>query len=482
MKAGYLFVLIVAGSSAAAHVAATRPDFSAIRQELRAHIGKDDVPGLAIGVSVRGKIIWAEGFGWADRERHLRATPSTPFYIASVTKSITAAAILHLAEHGKLRLDDPVNEYLGESKLHSPVWDAGEATIRQLLSHTSGLTTYARWCNTGNDPECAMDREVQRYGVLMWRPGEVFDYSNLGYGILGYLAERVSRQSLDSYLKTAIFQPLRMRNCSMEPNSPASPGAAQYDEKSHLRSAWKVSGHEGASGLHCSARDLLSFGMFHLKEHFPLDPPVSRQAIDDMHSPQPATQGQYGLGWWTHTEEGVSIVEAQGGTTDSYALLELIPAKEIAIVVVANSYSKLVSELNRRILMAFLPGLPQPEEPNGAQTAIQPPVAALTGNWSGEMLTYQGPVRVQLTITNDGSAQAKFEDGPVSPLTDISFDPESFYGRVPGQEGLPDSLTQPFQIEFNVALHGKDLIGAVVFGPTPGKDGNQLPHFVRLGK
>src|ERR1700693_4414144 len=77
---------------------ATKPDFSAIRGQLRARVGSDDVPGLAIAVSRGGEVLWKEGFGWADRERHVRATPTTPFYIASVTKSVTATAVLHLAE------------------------------------------------------------------------------------------------------------------------------------------------------------------------------------------------------------------------------------------------------------------------------------------------------------------------------------------------------------------------------------------------
>ncbi|MGC1371383.1 MAG: serine hydrolase domain-containing protein, partial [Candidatus Sulfotelmatobacter sp.] len=298
MRARYLLVLITSCTIGFAQTSHSRkPDFSAIRAQLLAHVGRNDVPGLAIAVSRDGKVLWEEGFGWADRERHVQVTPTTPFYIASVTKSVTATAVLHLAERGKLKLDDPVNKYLGATKVHSPVWNSSEATIRRVMSQTSGLTTFSRWCINAADPHCDIDSEIERYGVLVWPPGEVFDYSNLSYGIMGDVVARVSGGSFDSYLRTAIFQPLNMQDCYLVPDGAAKRSSAQYDQKTHTTSPSRVSGHEGASGLHCSARDLLSFGMFNLKEHLGSRSPLIIRDIDDMHSAQPGTEGQYGLGW-----------------------------------------------------------------------------------------------------------------------------------------------------------------------------------------
>jgi hypothetical protein len=169
-----------------------------------------------------------------------------------------------------------------------------------------------------------------------------------------------------------------------------------------------VSGHEGASGLHCSARDLLSFGMFNLKEHLTSGSPLTPQDIDDMHSTQPGTAGQYGLGWWIRQESGVEIISAQGGTSDAYALLELIPANEIAIVVVANSYSQLVSGLERQIISVLLPGLSADEHTSGSQSGGAP-LASVTlgGRWSGQILTYMAPINITLD-TAAASALPKF--------------------------------------------------------------------------
>jgi CubicO group peptidase (beta-lactamase class C family) len=178
MRACHVLVVIASCTIAFAQTSySAKLDFSAIRKQLRAHVGRDDVPGLAIAVSKSGKVLWEEGFGWADRERHVRPTPTTPFYIASVTKSITATAVLHLAELGKLHLDDPVNKYLGAAKVHSPVWNSSDATIRRVMSQTSGLTTFSRWCINGADLRCDTDGEIERYGILVWpRPGSSWRY------------------------------------------------------------------------------------------------------------------------------------------------------------------------------------------------------------------------------------------------------------------------------------------------------------------
>jgi CubicO group peptidase (beta-lactamase class C family) len=484
MRTRYLLVLITSCTVGYAQTPRSgTPDFSAIQQQLRVHVGNDDVPGLAIAVSRGGEILWEEGFGWADRERRVRATPSTPFYIASVTKSVTATAVLHLAERGSVHLDDPVNNYLHQAKIHSPVWNASEATIRGLLSHTSGLTTFSRWCSRANDPKCDIDAEIEGYGVLVWHPGEVFDYSNLGYGVLSHVVASVSAKSFDTYLQDMIFRPLKMRNCAITLRGPeAQRASAQYNEKTHLRSPPKVSGHEGASGLHCSAHDLLAFGMFHLKQHLASDSPLSGQDIDDMHAAQPGTRGRYGLGWWIRQDSGISIIAAQGGTADAYALLEVIPAKGIAIAVVANSYSQRISRLEHDILSLLLPGSPADEPASQPRAQASPAAISLAGRWSGQILTYNGPVNLKLEIGSDGRAESQIADAPGLSVLDVKLKPNHFYGRFPGQPGLPDSPNHPFTIELDLALVDNDLIGAATSGPLPGKDGDQLPHFVRLTK
>src|SRR5579884_1626856 len=93
--------------------AQTPPERAAAAAQIRKIIERGDVPGIAVAVTQRGRIIWEQGFGWADREQHIRATAKTPFYLASVTKSLTSTALIVLRQSGKLDLDRPVNDYLG---------------------------------------------------------------------------------------------------------------------------------------------------------------------------------------------------------------------------------------------------------------------------------------------------------------------------------------------------------------------------------
>src|SRR5215471_5406727 len=134
----------------------TAQDFTGLKRDIAAH---SDVPGLAVTIVQHGKIIYEDAFGFGDRERHMRATPHTAFALASVSKSITATAIMQLSERGKLHLDSSVNDYLRSAQLHSPRWNPSDATVRRLLSHTGGLTTFTRRCRPG-DSTCELDREI----------------------------------------------------------------------------------------------------------------------------------------------------------------------------------------------------------------------------------------------------------------------------------------------------------------------------------
>jgi hypothetical protein len=198
-----------------------------------------------------------------------------------------------------------------------------------------------------------------------------------------------------------------------------------------------------------------------------------------MHSAQPGTGGQYGLGWWIRREAGIEIISAQGGTSDAYAVLELIPAKQIAIVVVANSYSHLVSELDRKLISLLLGSFPEkPPSESQSQRVLVAPVT-LAGKWSGQMLTYKGPVTITLDIGN-GNAQCQIDHRAGSTVTNMSLDDRHFYGQAPGEPGLPDSPGKPFIIALDLALDENKLVGAATFGPLPGEDDDQLPHFVNL--
>ena len=167
-----------------------------------------DVPGASLLVLRDGIPVVRRGYGYADLERRVRATPATNYRLASVSKQFTAAAILLLVQDGRLSLDDRLRRWLPELP---PATDA--ITLRQVLSHTSGLVDYEDLMPAGMRGQLS-DADVlallAKADRTLFAPGSAYRYSNSGYVLLGLVAERASGQGLASLLRQRIFAPLGM--------------------------------------------------------------------------------------------------------------------------------------------------------------------------------------------------------------------------------------------------------------------------------
>ena len=176
--------------------------FDAVRASIRKQLVETEVPSLAVAVARDGKILWEEGFGWADREKRLRASEHTMYSLASISKPITATGLMVLVETGKVDLDRPVNDYLGGAKLRARVGDAAQATVRRVANHSSGLPLHYQFFYA-DEPyrPLSMDETILRYGNLVTLPGEKYQYSNLGFGVLDYVIARVSGNSYPDFMR-----------------------------------------------------------------------------------------------------------------------------------------------------------------------------------------------------------------------------------------------------------------------------------------
>jgi CubicO group peptidase (beta-lactamase class C family) len=171
------------------------------------------VPSLSVVVLRGHDTLLARAYGLADREAKRPATQVTIYEIASLTKQITASAIMRLVERGKLRLDDVIDRYVPEFPLGS-----NRVTVRELLNHTSGVHNYT------DDPgfPAHMAADASPAVVLGWIAGHPFDfapgtrsaYSNTGYTLLGLIIERVSGQSYAEFVERAFFAPLGLHHTS----------------------------------------------------------------------------------------------------------------------------------------------------------------------------------------------------------------------------------------------------------------------------
>ena len=106
-------------------------------------------PSIAVAVARNGRIIWEEGFGFADIERRTPATPTTLYSMASISKPITATGVMKLVEQGKIDLDRPANDYLGSAKISGVAGQASDATVRRVMAHSAGLPLHYRFFYEG---------------------------------------------------------------------------------------------------------------------------------------------------------------------------------------------------------------------------------------------------------------------------------------------------------------------------------------------
>ncbi|GAA0711487.1 serine hydrolase domain-containing protein [Dokdonella soli] len=165
-------------------------------------------PGATVAIAEHGHIVYSNAYGLRDRERHLPATVGTYYEIGSITKQFTAAAILQLQEAGKLHIDDKLAAFLPAAP------HANEVTLRQLLSHTSGLPEYLDGPDIEQDATkpATFDQVMARIAgkPLDFEPGSRWSYSNTGYILLGRVIEVLSHESYRHYVQTHLLGPAGM--------------------------------------------------------------------------------------------------------------------------------------------------------------------------------------------------------------------------------------------------------------------------------
>ena len=150
-------------------------DFGPVRNKILEEIARGAATGVAVAVVHNGKIVWEEGFGWANREAGVKATSRTPFNLASLTKPFTTTTLMTLVAEGKLSLDDPANNYLVKGKIVGTNGNADAATVRRLGSHVSGLPTmFAMFDRNEAILAPGFEALLTEYGSLAYPPGSCF--------------------------------------------------------------------------------------------------------------------------------------------------------------------------------------------------------------------------------------------------------------------------------------------------------------------
>lgn len=470
------------------------PDFSEVRKLIQTEMAARKIPSISVAVAQHGKIIWEEAFGFADKEKQIPASRETMYYVASATKTFTATALKILEERKQIDFDRPINDYIKPMAVTSPLWDVREATVGKVATHMAGLTTFGRNC-WADQPDCRVsaDETIKRYGIVFWRPGDHFDYSNLGYGILGEAVGHVSGKSYADFLRDEVFLPLGMKHSSVG----IGPGLEKYAAVRYSlvngRHSVAISASPGASGAYSTAHDLALFGMFHLRAHLPDQKAIlSDKSIEAMQNSTVSTGGRsrYGLGWWVNEDlNGYRGLLAQGGTDDGMAFLQLIPSEEIAVAMLTNTGDDFPPKIVDEILSVLLPPYRLKREANSAAkpASSKPdvkPSTSFVGDWVGHIHTYHGDLPFTLSISASGDVQAKLKSVPVETLNKFEFTDRGLLGRLTGNLGtVEDTGPESYDLDFELYLKGDTLYGSTTTRPRPGaRYGARLSYWVELKK
>lgn len=321
------------------------PGFSQNNKELdhfvyRYWINKN-VPSISVGISSKGKIVYQNAVGYSDLENTTQANPKTIYRIASISKSITAVAIMQLYEKGKIGLDEDVRKYI--SYFPRKKW---KFTIRQLLSHTAGIRNYHNnefdskdyYRSTRDAVNCILN------DPLDYEPGTKYQYTTLGYNLLAAVIENVAKMPFTDYLKKYIFDPAGMNSTSPEYHKDIIRNRAHGYEKNTYRRFENaplsdLSLKFAGGGLISNTEDLLKFASCLMNGKL-----IKISTLDLMTAPVKLKNGQelgYSLGFSSGKDNmGRKYITHSGSGTGFVSNLLIYPDENSAFVYLVNCKEK----------------------------------------------------------------------------------------------------------------------------------------------
>jgi serine beta-lactamase-like protein LACTB, mitochondrial len=296
------------------------------------------IPGASITVSIKGKIIWSEGFGYADLEQQVPVTPETKFRVGSVSKSLTSAALGLLYEEGKINLDTLIQVYVPSFPVKRyPV------TVREVAGHIAGIRHYRddEMLLVRRFPSVTAGLSIFEDDTLLFKPGTRFSYSSYGWNLVSAVIEGASGEDFLAFMHDRVFRPLGMWNTVPDyTDSLIAHRARWYTEDSlhrilnapYVDNSYKWAG----GGFLSTTEDLVKFG------NAMLDATLLKPAtINVMFTPQTLNDGketQYGLGWFIrHDKAGRLVVSHTGGSVGGTAHLLLYPDEDVVVALLVNS-------------------------------------------------------------------------------------------------------------------------------------------------
>jgi CubicO group peptidase (beta-lactamase class C family) len=321
---------------------------------------RTDSPGCVVGAAIDGSTVLSTAYGMADLEHNVPLTPDSVLEPGSIAKQFTAAAILLLAQQGRISLDDPVRKYIPEvPEYPQPI------TIRQMINHTSGLRDWgsveaiAGWPRTSRTYTHANVLEiVSRQKALNYQPGEYYSYSNTGFNLAAILVSRVSNKPFPEFTRDAIFRPMGMESTQWRDDFQriVKHRAVAYQETDgQFRTLMPFENVFGNGGLLTTAGDLLRWN-----RNFTEMKVGGEKFVEAQHQQGKLNNGQtiaYAAGLMVLKWRGLREVSHSGSTAGYQAWLGRYPDQGLSVAVLCNVASVRATELGHHVADVYLSGV-----------------------------------------------------------------------------------------------------------------------------
>jgi CubicO group peptidase (beta-lactamase class C family) len=295
------------------------------------------IPGLSLTVAVDGKIMYSEGFGYADLEERVPVWPTTKFRIGSISKPLTATALMQLVEAGKLELDAPVQKYVPSFP------DKGAViTTRMLAGHLAGIRHYqGDEFNIQKHYANVLDGvKIFENDPLVSPPGTKFNYSSYGYNLLSAVVESASGENFLAYMQKHVFAAMGLAHTAADQNTQIVEQRSRFYEKEkdgtlenapYVDNSYKWAG----GGFLSTSEDLVRFGSMLLQPGF-----LKADSLKLLFTSQKTKSGEetgYGMGWGiTKSPSGRVVYEHSGGSIGGSSQLMVYPETHVVVALVTN--------------------------------------------------------------------------------------------------------------------------------------------------
>ena len=404
-----------------------RTDYRAFEKVLSNELKETNTPGAAVAMVRGAQIIYAKGFGISNVETGTPVTPDMVFRVGSVTKMLTAAVLVSLAEEGKIALDAPVGDFVRGL-------DARLSRLRadQLLSHSAGLIDFAHICCAQDESALASEiRAAKDADYFFTEPGRIFSYSNPSYHIVGYLIQELTGKSYADAMNERLFRPLGMTHTTYRPTTAMTFPLAQGHEAVGMAKPTLVRpfvnnvGDWPSGYVYTNVTDLARFAIAFMNGgridgrqvlSSSLIATLSRPYVDVPFSwdmpPGFFESAKYGHGFFIQQHRGVHLLH-HGGTINGFgAFVVIVPEHRFAIIIFANRTGSILSKSLEKALEL---SLPLSQKPRVLPKHAVPMTLAEMESYTGTYVN--GALKIELIVRDGKLFRKEFypttvEEGP----------------------------------------------------------------------